>query len=356
VDLTVASSLLSEVEVKKRADRIAVLVPCYNEEVTIGEVIAGFVKSLPTATIYVYDNNSRDRTRDEAVAAGAVVRSETLQGKGHVVRRMFSDIEADVYVMVDGDATYDPTTAEAMIELLVSENLDMVVARRTHTQAEAYRAGHVLGNRALTSFLARLFGRRFTDVLSGYRVFSRRYVKSFPALSTGFETETELTIHALTLGLPIAEVESRYFARPEGSVSKLSTYRDGFRILRVILILLKNERPLLFFGVFAALLAFASLGLVAPLVSAYLETGLVPRLPTAVLSVSIMLLSFLSLVCGLILDTVTRGRREMKRLAYLQVAAPAEPAHTSMIDGRPLDKEMRHPRRSGDLIGAYRHR
>jgi hypothetical protein len=235
-------------------------------------------------------------------------------------------------VMVDGDATYDPTSAEGMIGLLVSENLDMVVAKRLHTQAKAYRAGHVLGNHVLTSFLSTLFGRRFTDVLSGYRVFSRRYVKSFPALSTGFETETELTVHALTLGLPIAEVESKYFARPDGSTSKLNTFRDGFRILRVILILLKNERPFLFFGILAVVLALASVTLAIPLAITYFETGLVPRLPTAVLSASIMLLSFLSLVCGLILDTVTRGRRETKRLAYLQAAAPAELARSPADD------------------------
>ena len=320
----------------KLANRVAVLIPCFNEEVAIGDVVAGFAKALPSATIYVYDNNSKDGTREEAIAAGAIVRREPLQGKGHVVRRMFSDIEADVYVMVDGDATYDPTSAEAMMELLVSENLDMVVARRIHTQAKAYRAGHVLGNRVLTSFLCSLFGRRFTDVLSGYRVFSRRYVKSFPALSAGFETETELTVHALTLGLPIAEVESKYFARPEGSASKLNTYRDGFRILRVILMLLKNERPFLFFGILALILALTSVGLAVPLAITYLEIGLVPRLPTAVLSASIMLLSFLSLVCGLILDTVTRGRRETKRLAYLQTPGPGELAHASLVDDVPV--------------------
>jgi glycosyltransferase involved in cell wall biosynthesis len=303
--------------------RIAVLIPCYNEEVAVGQTVAGFRKALPTAAIYVYDNNSKDRTVEQAVKAGAIVRSETLQGKGHVVRRMFSDIDADVYVMADGDATYDPTTAEAMIERLISQGLDMVVGRRVHEQTEAYRAGHVLGNKMLTGFLASLFGRRFTDILSGYRVFSRRYVKSFPALATGFETETELTVHALTLNLPIAEMDTNYYTRPEGSVSKLATYRDGFRILRVMLILLKNERPSFFFGILALLLALTSVGLAVPLVTTYFETGLVPRLPTAILSASIMLLAFLSMVCGLVLDTVTRGRREMKRLAYLAIAGPA---------------------------------
>lgn len=303
--------------------RIAVLIPCYNEELTIGQTIAGFRKALPSAAIYVYDNNSKDRTAEQAVKEGAVVRSETLQGKGHVVRRMFSDIDADVYVMADGDATYDPTAAEAMIERLVSQNLDMVVGRRLHKHPEAYRAGHVLGNKMLTGFLASLFGRRFTDILSGYRVFSRRYVKSFPALATGFETETELTVHALTLNLPIAEMDTNYFMRPEGSSSKLATYRDGFRILIVMLTLLKNERPFYFFGIIALLLAFTSVGLSVPLIATYLETGLVPRIPTATLSASIMLLAFLSTVCGMILDTVTRGRREIKRLAYLQISAPA---------------------------------
>lgn len=306
-----------------RSARIAVLLPCYNEELTIGQTVAAFRKALPAASIYVYDNNSKDRTVEQATKAGAIVRSETLQGKGHVVRRMFSDIDADVYVMADGDATYDPTVAGAMIERLISQDLDMVVGRRVHKEAEAYRAGHVLGNKILTGFLARFFGRRFTDILSGYRVFSRRYVKSFPALATGFETETELSVHALTLNLPVSEMDTNYFTRPEGSVSKLATYRDGFRILIVMLTLLKNERPTFFFGIVALMLALTSVGLAVPLVITYFETGLVPRFPTAVLSASIMLLAFLSMVCGLILDTVTRGRREIRRLAYLQIAPPA---------------------------------
>jgi glycosyltransferase involved in cell wall biosynthesis len=317
--------------------RISVLIPCYNEELTIEQTVAGFREALPSATIYVYDNNSQDRTVERAIAAGAVVRSETLQGKGHVVRRMFSDIDADVYVMADGDATYDPTTAGAMIERLVSQNLDMVVGRRVHKQPEAYRAGHVIGNKMLTGFLATLFGRRFTDILSGYRVFSRRYVKSFPALSTGFETETELTVHALTLNLPIAEMDTSYFMRPEGSSSKLATYRDGFRILTVMLTLLKNERPSYFFGIVAGMLASSSVGLAVPLIITYLETGLVPRLPTAILCASIMLLAFLSIVCGLVLDTVTRGRREIKRLAYLTIAPSA-----SLSGAEPLVSDVQH--------------
>jgi len=322
--------------VSKPLPRIAVLVPCYNEEIAIGDTVRGFKKALPGAEIYVYDNNSKDRTMEVARAAGAIVRRETLQGKGNVVRRMFSDVEADVYVMTDGDATYDPESAQPMIDLLIRENLDMVVGRRVTQQVEAYRAGHVLGNRMLTGFLAQLFGQRFTDILSGYRTFSRRFAKSFPALSAGFETETELTVHALTLNLPIAEIETKYFARPEGSVSKLSTYRDGFRILRVMLTLFKNERPVLFFGIAAAILAVTSIGLSVPVIITYLQTGLVPRFPTAILSATIMMLAFLSVVCGLVLDTVTRGRREMKRLAYLQIAAPLAALHEDRMAPEPV--------------------
>jgi len=305
-----------------RPPRVAVLIPCYNEEIAIKDTVLGFRSALPDAAIYVYDNNSKDKTVERAREAGAVVRGENLQGKGNVVRRMFSDIDADVYVMTDGDATYDPTSAPEMIDLLIRDNLDMVVGRRRHKEEAAYRAGHVLGNRMLTGFLAQLFGQRFTDILSGYRVFSRRYVKSFPALSAGFETETELTVHALELRLPVAEVETTYFARQEGSVSKLSTYRDGFRILGMMLTLFKNERPIQFFGIAAAVLMILSIGLSIPVIITYFQTGLVPRFPTAILSASIMLLAFLSIVCGLVLDTVTRGRREMKRLAYLQIPAP----------------------------------
>ena len=308
----------------KPPPRIAVLIPCYNEEVAIADTVAGFRAALPGAAIYVYDNNSKDRTVEVARKAGAIVRGEPLQGKGNVVRRMFSDIDADVYIMTDGDATYDPAAAPKMVDLLVDENLDMVVGRRIHTESAAYRAGHTFGNKMLTGFLAQLFGQRFTDILSGYRTFSRRFAKSFPALSAGFETETELTVHALTLNLPIAEVETHYFARPEGSVSKLSTYRDGFRILRVMLTLFKNERPVAFFGIAAAILTLLAIGLSIPIAITYAETGLVPRFPTAILSASIMMLAFLSVVCGLVLDTVTRGRRELKRLVYLQIPAPQE--------------------------------
>jgi glycosyltransferase involved in cell wall biosynthesis len=326
--------------------RIAVLIPCYNEEVAIKDTVSGFRAALPEATVYVYDNNSRDQTKERARNAGAVVRTETLQGKGNVVRRMFSDVDADVYVMTDGDATYDPHAASEMIDLLIRDNLDMVVGRRVHQDASAYRAGHVLGNRMLTGFLAQLFGQRFTDILSGYRVFSRRFVKSFPALSAGFETETELTVHALTLNLPISEVETQYFSRPVGSVSKLNTYRDGVRILRVMLMLFKNERPLFFFGLAGALLALLSVGLAVPLAMTYVETGLVPRFPTAILSASIMLLAFLSAVCGLVLDTVTRGRRELKRLAYLQIAAPCELSRRTHAEHYSVVAELKQQRAS----------
>lgn len=297
---------------------IAVIIPCYNEEMTVGRVVSDFRTALPGATVYVYDNNSQDSTIAAARAAGAVVRSETLQGKGNVVRRMFADVEAEVYVMVDGDATYDVASAPQMIGLLVERRLDMVVATRLHSgQAGAFRHGHQFGNRLLTGFVAWLFGNRFNDMLSGYRVFSRRFVKSFPALSQGFETETELAVHALSLHLPVDEFESPYGARPEGSVSKLHTYRDGWRILVTIVKLFKSERPFAFFCLAGSLLAAISLGLATPVVLTFIETGAVPRLPTAILATGTMLLAFLSLACGFILDNVTQGRREMKRLHYL---------------------------------------
>lgn len=298
---------------------IAILVPCYNEEAAIERVVHEFRTALPEAMIYVYDNNSRDRTLELARAAGAHVRVERRQGKGNVVRRMFSDIEADAYVLVDGDATYHAPSAREMVRCLIDENLDMVVGCRVHTEAEAYRAGHQFGNAMLTGFVARLFGRTFSDILSGYRVFSRRFVKSFPALSVGFETETELTVHALELRMPVMEIETPYGARPEGSVSKLSTYRDGFRILRLILQLYKHERPLAYFSIVAGALALLSVLLGTPLVLEWLRTGLVPRFPTAILTTGIMIMAFLSLTVGLVLETVTRGRQELKRLIYLQV-------------------------------------
>lgn len=299
--------------------RVAVLIPCYNEEVAIAQVVEDFRAALPQAAIYVYDNNSKDRTSEVAREHGAIVRIERRQGKGNVVRRMFADIEADVYVLVDGDATYHAASAPRMVNTLIDEQLDMVVGCRVHTQTEAYRPGHVFGNAMLTGFVAKLFGRSFTDILSGYRIFSRRFVKSFPALSKGFETETELTVHALELRMPVTELDTPYGARPEGSASKLSTYRDGWRILRLILQLYKHERPLAYFSTLAVMLAVLSTGLALPVIIEYLNTGLVPRFPTAILSTGIMILAFLFFIAGVILETVTRGRQEIKRLLYLQM-------------------------------------
>jgi glycosyltransferase involved in cell wall biosynthesis len=297
--------------------RIAVLVPCFNEEAAVASVVGSFRKALPSAQIYVYDNNSKDRTAEVARAAGAEVRSERRQGKGHVVRRMFADIDADVYVLVDGDATYDAPSAPGMIERLLNEHLDMVVGSRVDQERAAYRRGHRTGNWLLTSFLSSVFGQAFTDILSGYRAFSRRFVKSFPVLSDGFEIETELTVHALELTMPVGEVETPYYARPEGSVSKLNTWRDGLRILGTILKLYRSEKPLRFFTFIGLFLALVSISLAIPLAITYLEDGLVPRVPTAILSTGLMIVAVLSVSSGLVLDTVTRGRREMKLLAYL---------------------------------------
>jgi len=305
--------------------RIAVLLPCYNEAAAIGRTVAAFRAALPDATVYVFDNNSRDGTADQARAAGAVVRTERMQGKGHVVRRMFADVDADVYVLADGDATYDASAAPEMIRLLVEESLDMVVGARQSEVDAAYRRGHRLGNRLMTGILARLFGRSFSDILSGYRVFSRRFVKSFPVLSAGFEIETEISVHALELRMPVAELVTAYGARPEGSTSKLSTYRDGLRILSTIVTLFRLERPVLFFGTIGLLLGLASVILAVPLAVTYAQTGLVPRQPTALLSTGLMILAFLNGLCGLILDTVVRGRREVRRLAYLSLPAPGVP-------------------------------
>ena len=297
--------------------RIAVLLPCFNEEAAIVRTIEGFRAALPGATIYVYDNNSSDRTIELARGAGAVVRIERMQGKGNVVRRMFADVDADVYIMADGDLTYDPAAAPAMVGLLIDDRLDMVVGTRQHEAKDAYRGGHVLGNRIFTGLLSSLFGRSFSDIFSGYRVFSRRFVKSFPVLSAGFEIETEISVHALELRMPVGEVETAYGARPEGSESKLSTYRDGWRILKTIGTLYRIERPVLFYGSIGALLLVAAIILAVPLVLTYLDTGLVPRFPTAILVTGMTIIAVLCFFAGLILDTVTRGRREMRRLAYL---------------------------------------
>ncbi|CAN5371216.1 glycosyltransferase family 2 protein [soil metagenome] len=302
---------------------VAVLIPCFNEAQSIAGVVRAFKAQLPDAQVWVYDNNSTDATRAEASAAGALVRSERLQGKGNVVRRMFADIDADVFVLVDGDGTYEAATAPAMIEQLIADDLDMVVGLRVQPAEQAYRRGHEFGNRLLTGMTARLFHNQFADMLSGYRVFSRRFVKSFPSLSSGFEIETELTVHALELRLPIREVPTPYGARPPGSSSKLNTYSDGARILRVIVTLYKDERPLRFFLFFAVALLLLGLASGIPVVIEYFQIGLVPRLPRAVLATGLCILSALNVFAGLILDNVTRGRREIKRLAYLSTAKRA---------------------------------
>ncbi len=300
--------------------RIAVLIPCFNEAAAIGAVVQGFRASLPSAVIHVFDNNSTDRTASVAGAAGAHVHHAPLQGKGHVVRRMFADVEADFYLLVDGDGTYDPADAPAIIDRLAT-GLDMVNAARVHEDSGAYRRGHVTGNQVLTGIVRTIFGDRLTDMLSGYRGFSRRFVKSFPALSSGFEIETELTVHALNLNMPIGEIITRYGAR-RGSASKLRTYRDGVRILRTILVLVKQEKPLALFSIVGLALLVASFLLGLPVILDYARTGLVPRLPTAVLATGLVLLAFLSMVCGLILDSVTRGRLEARHMAYLNVRGP----------------------------------
>jgi Glycosyl transferase family 2 len=302
---------------------IAVLIPCFNEAASIGEVVKQFRITLPNARIYVYDNNSYDNTASVARDAGAIVRREPLQGKGHVVRRMFSDIEADVYVMVDGDATYDAAAAPRLVSRLIETQADMVVGARVTSEKEAYRAGHRFGNKVLTGLVSSLFGDRFTDMLSGYRAFSRRFVKSYPALASGFETETELTVHALELDMITAEVQTTYGARRVGSVSKLSTVRDGIRILTTIGRLMRDERPLMFFGAISGAVALTSVILGMPVISEYLSTGLVPRFPTAFLCGTLAVLSAIMLVSGVILETVALGRREMKRLAYNQVESLA---------------------------------
>ena len=304
--------------------KIAVLVPCYNEETAIATVVRDFKSALPDADIYVYDNNSRDQTRARAREAGAVVRSEKRQGKGNVVRRMFADVEADIYVLVDGDDTYDAGAAKDMVARVLETGADLLTARRIPTDAAAYRMGHVLDNRLLTGLTAALFQVRLTDMLSGYRIFSRRFVKSFPFTAEGFGIETELTVHAVRLMMPMAEMDTRYKERPVGSVSKLNTWVDGFRILRTIAHLVREERPLVFFTVAFLILAAFSLFVGAPVVSEYLDTGQVPRLPTAVLATGLMLLAFLALTCGLILDMVTRGRWEQKRMAYLAIPGPLD--------------------------------
>lgn len=307
--------------------RIAVLIPCYNEAATVAKVVEDFREALPGSVVYVYDNNSKDDTIARAKEAGAVVRSETRQGKGNVVRRMFADIEADVYVLVDGDDTYDAAIAPQLIGTLIDEGLDIVSGKREATGSAAYRRGHVLGNRLLTGLTSLMFGVHLRDMLTGYRIMSRRFVKSFPTAVEGFGIETELTVHSVRMLVPMAEVDTKYKERPEGSVSKLSTYRDGFRILLTIAGLTRRERPLVFYGIIFIFFTLFTFATGTPVVIEYFETGLVPRLPTAVLASSTMIIAFLSLVAGLILDTVTRGRWEQKRLTYLSIPGPHDLRH-----------------------------
>jgi glycosyltransferase involved in cell wall biosynthesis len=303
------------------AREIAVLVPCYNEEITIGKVIADFRSALPKASIYVYDNNSTDDTVKVALSAGAIVRKEQRQGKGNVVRRMFADIEADIYVLVDGDDTYDAAASRMLVDALIEERLDFINGLRKSTAKEAYRSGHRFGNWLLTGLVRGIFGRQFNDMLSGYKILSRRFVKSFPAMSSGFETETELAVHALELRMPCAEIATDYKERPPGSVSKLRTYSDGAQIMMLIARLLKDERPVRFFGLSGLALILLGIVLSIPLLITYLETGLVPRIPTAILSVALVLVGVLSIFAGLVLDMTTKTRREMKRLIYLSLPA-----------------------------------
>lgn len=303
--------------------RIAILIPCYNEALTIGAIVRDFNACLPQAEVYVFDNNSTDDTVRAATDAGATVRRVPLQGKGNVIRRMFADVEADIYIMVDGDNTYDASVAPQLAQRMVDEGLDMRVGSRVSSEQAAYRFGHRFGKRMLTGCVAMLFGRTFSDMLSGYRVFSRRYVKSFAAHSSGFETETELTVHALELRMPLAEVATVYKSRPVGSISKLDTYRDGMRIMRMILRLFKTARPLLFFSIGFFACTLLAIALAIPLIQTYLATGLVPRQPTAILCASLVLFGVILLSCGLILDTVTKGRLEQKRFAYLAIPGPS---------------------------------
>ncbi|MEE2878067.1 MAG: glycosyltransferase [Pseudomonadota bacterium] len=297
--------------------RIAVVLPCYNEAATIASVIEAFRSALPDAEIYVFDNNSTDGTAEIARRAGASVRSETRQGKGYVVQRIFADVEADIYVMADGDGTYDAALAPTLVELMKRNHVDMVVGTRANVTKDAGRGGHAFGNRIFNMLFNAMFGRQFTDIFSGYRVFSRRFAKSFPAVSGGFEIETEMSVHACQIGVPTLERPTPYGVRPEDSTSKLRTFRDGFRILGLFLTLAKETRPAAFFGAIGLILAFVALGLAAPLAVTYLETGLVPRMPTAILATGLVVIGTVSTVCGLILDSLARSRVEAKRSVFL---------------------------------------
>lgn len=308
-----------------RGLNVSLLVPCFNEELTIAKVVKDFLCALPELNVYVFDNNSSDKTAAVAQQTGANVVSVLHRGKGNVVRRMFADVEADIYVMVDGDATYEAGAIKRVVDKLLDDRLDMVVGTRvtdTHLLNDAYRQGHQFGNKLLTQSVVQIFGGDFTDMLSGYRVFSRRYAKSFPALARGFEIETELTVHALELRMPIGEVPTQYGVRPEGSASKLSTYRDGIRILKTICRLYVTERPLAFYFALGLVLLLLAMALGLPIIVDYLETGFVPRFPTAILASSIVVLGILSILAGVLLDNVTRARHEIKRLIYLSIPAP----------------------------------
>ena len=307
--------------IETREPTIAVLLPCYNEEHTIGDVVSRFRAALPAARIYVYDNNSRDLTALKARAAGAIVVREPRQGKGNVVRRMFADVDADIYVMADGDGTYAPEDAPQLINILLTEHADMVVGTRRGVTDDAGRAGHAFGNRIFNALYHRLFGRDFTDIFSGYRAFTRRYVKSFPAVSGGFEIETEMSVHASMLKLPVAEIGLDYGRRPEGSSSKLSTWKDGAKILWMFAMLMKETRPLRFFGALAGLALAASAILATPVLAEYFTTGLVLKVPTWILAMALLLLAMIMMTAGLVLDSVARGRAEQKRIFYLSIAS-----------------------------------
>ena len=333
---------------------IAVLLPCYNEEKTILNVVRGFRQALPRARIYVYDNNSTDDTALKAALAGAIVRTERRQGKGNVVRRMFADIDADIYIMADGDGTYSPEDAPQLVLTLLTERSDMVVGTRRGVTADAGRNGHAFGNRLFNRLYRHAFGADFTDIFSGYRVFSRRFVKSFPALSGGFEIETEMSVHASRLKLPVSELALDYGRRPEGSTSKLSTFRDGAKILWMFALLMKETRPFAFFGMLGLLFMAASLVFMEPVLVEYFRTGLVPRLPTWVLSVSLMLIAFLMGTVGLILDSLARSRAEQLRIHYLSLPQVAAPVHQ---DGRSAADTPRAPSEmpaAATLAGANR--
>ncbi|MBY4588395.1 glycosyltransferase [Rhizobium redzepovicii] len=302
---------------------IAVLLPCYNEAATIGPVVRGFRATLPDAAIHVYDNNSTDGTALQAMLAGAHVVRERRQGKGHVVRRMFADIDADIYIIADGDGTYTPADAEELVRTLLTERADMVVGTRRGVHADAGRQGHALGNRLFNLLYRTIFGPDFTDIFSGYRAFSRRFVKSFPAVSGGFEIETEMSVHASRLKLPVSELELDYGRRPEGSHSKLSTFRDGGRILWMFAMLMKETRPFAFFSTISATFMLASVGFMAPVLAEYFQTGLVSRMPTWVLSMALMMISFMLFTAGVILDSVARARAEQLRIHYMSLETPS---------------------------------